>query len=75
LLGVILLANCEILGDDPTDPDPGLLDKMIAKLEAADSTGVFLYQTPDNKWLPSTLYTWKDMIEGVKIMASQGIGS
>jgi hypothetical protein len=74
LLSVILLANCN-LGDDPTPPDPGLLDKMIAKLEAADSTGVFLYQTPDNKWLPSTLYTWKDMIEGVKIMASQGIGS
>jgi hypothetical protein len=54
----------------PTPPDPGLLDKMIAKLEAVDSKGIFLYQTPTNKWLPSTLYTWKDMIEGVKIMAS-----
>lgn len=43
LLGVILLANCDILGDDPIPPDPGLLDKMIAKLEAADSKGVFLY--------------------------------
>jgi hypothetical protein len=78
-LGVILLAslaNCENIangvafGADPTPPDPGLLDKMIAKLEAVDSKGVFLYQTPDSKWLPSTLYTWKDMIEGVKIMAS-----
>jgi predicted chitinase len=47
---------------------------MVGVLEAADSTDVFLYQTPDNKWLPSTLYTWKDMIAGVKIMASQGIG-
>jgi hypothetical protein len=69
-LGAVLLANFAVLAGDPTPPDPGLLDKMIAKLEAADSTGVFLYQTPDNKWLPSTLYTWKDMIEGVKIMAS-----
>jgi len=72
-LGVILLAtlaNCENSGGDPPPPDPGLLDKMIAKLEAVDSKGIFLYQTPDSKWLPSTLYTWKDMIEGVKIMAS-----
>jgi len=47
---------------------------MIKVLEAADSDGVFQYQTPKLNWLPSTLYTWKDMIEGVKIMASQGIG-
>jgi len=48
---------------------------MIAALEAADSTGVFQYQTPTGGWLPSTLYTWEDMIAGVKIMATQGIGS
>jgi hypothetical protein len=48
---------------------------MITALENADSDNVFLYQTPQNKWVPSTLYTWKDMIEGVKIMASQGIGN
>jgi hypothetical protein len=47
---------------------------MIKVLEAADSTGVFQYQTPSGGWLPSTLYTWKDMIAGVKIMATQGVG-
>jgi len=48
---------------------------MIKVLEAADSNGVFQYQTPTGGWLPSTLYTWKDMIAGVKIMATQGIGN
>jgi len=48
---------------------------MIAALESAKSDGVFMFQTPDLKWKPSTLYTWKDMIAGVKIMATQGIGS
>jgi hypothetical protein len=47
---------------------------MVKVLEAADYEGVFQYQTPKGSWLPSTLYTWKDMIEGVKIMATQGVG-
>jgi len=73
LLSVMLLANCDPKPIPP--PDAGLLDKLVAALEASDSDGVFLYQTPTNKWLPSTIYTWKDMIEGVKIMASTGIGA
>jgi len=51
-----------------------LLAKLVENLENADSDGVFQYQTPTGGWLPSTLYTWKDMIEGVKIMAKQGVG-
>merc|ERR1719171_3263124 len=47
---------------------------MIEVLEAADSEGVFQYQTPSGGWKPSTLYTWKDMIAAVKIMATQGVG-
>jgi hypothetical protein len=56
-------------------PPGELLDKLLAVLESSKSEGVFQYQTPSGGWLPSTLYTWKDMIEGVKIMATQGIGS
>ena len=48
---------------------------MVTTLKAADSKGVFQYQTPSGGWLPSTLYTWDDMIAGVKIMAEQGIGN
>jgi len=47
----------------------------VENLENADSDGVFQYQTPSGGWLPSTLYKWKDMIEGVKIMATTGIGA
>jgi len=47
---------------------------MVKALEASASDGVFRFQTPTGGWEPSTLYTWKDMIEGVKIMATQGIG-
>lgn len=62
LLGVSLfttLANSKNVGNGvafgadppptpPTPPDADLLDKMIAKLEAVDSKGIFLYQTPTN---------------------------
>jgi hypothetical protein len=37
---------------------------MIKALEAADSSGVFRYQTGTGNWEPSTLYLWKDMIAG-----------
>jgi len=52
-----------------------LLKRMVAALEAADYDGVFKYETPTGSWLPSTLYTWDDMIAGVKIMATDGIGA
>jgi hypothetical protein len=44
------VANGVAFGADPppTPPDADLLDKMIAKLEAVDSKGIFLYQTPTN---------------------------
>jgi len=48
---------------------------MIEVLKAADYKDVFEYQTPSGSWLPSTLYTWADMINGLQIMASQGVGS
>ena len=48
---------------------------MIAVLNSSDYKGVFQYQTPKGGWLPSTLYTWADMISGVKVMATQGIGN
>jgi len=46
----------------------------VDTLKNADSDGVFQYQTPAGGWLPSTIYTWDDMIEAVKIMATDGIG-
>jgi hypothetical protein len=52
-----------------------LLDQMLAVLNSTDASGVFQYQLPSGSWAPSTLYTWSDMIEGVKIMATQGIGT
>merc|ERR1712166_626022 len=51
-----------------------LLAGLVKNLQNADSDGVFKYQTPSGGWLPSTIYTWEDMIEGVKVMASEGIG-
>lgn len=57
----------------PLDP-ADMLGALVHVLETSDSDGVFTYQTPEGGWLPSTLYTWKDMIEGVKIMAETGIG-
>lgn len=51
-----------------------MLEKVVDVLESSNSNGVFEYQTAEGGWLPSTLYTWKDMIEGVKVMATDGIG-
>lgn len=34
---------------------------------------MFLYNT-GTEWLPSDIYTWPDMIEAVKLMATSGVG-
>jgi hypothetical protein len=47
---------------------------MVKALQSAGSTNVFQYQTAKGGWLPSTLYLWDDMIDGVKIVAGTGIG-
>merc|ERR1719428_1166904 len=57
----------------PLTPE-ALLQHVLDALKNADSAGVFQYQKPDESWAPSTLYTWEDMIKGVNIMATQGIG-
>lgn len=50
-----------------------LIDTTVQALQSSNSDGVFLYDT-GTEWLPSDIYTWPDMIEAVKLMASTGVG-
>ncbi|CAE7696944.1 unnamed protein product, partial [Symbiodinium microadriaticum] len=50
------------------------LDRSMQALESSNSDGVFMYDTGSG-WLPSDIYTWPDMIEAVRLMATSGIGS
>ena len=59
----------------PLPPPEGLLAKVIERLTASNSEGVFVYETPTSQWVPSDLYKWEDMIQAVWVMAQQGIGS
>lgn len=63
-------------GPASTLPPTGnkVIDALVEKLKEVDSEGVFLYETPELKWEPSTVYKWEDMIAAVQIMADQGIG-
>jgi len=50
------------------------LDRSIQALESSNSDGVFMYDTGSG-WLPSDIYTWPDMIQAVRLMATSGVGS
>ncbi|CAE7496999.1 unnamed protein product [Symbiodinium natans] len=50
------------------------LARSIQVLESSNSDGVFMYDT-GNGWLPSDIYTWPDMIQAVRLMATSGVGS
>jgi len=57
----------------PYSPEE-MLKKVEEALRNANGDSVFQFQKPDGSWAVSDLYTWNDMIEGVKIMATDGIG-
>ncbi|CAL1168611.1 unnamed protein product [Cladocopium goreaui] len=50
-----------------------LIQETVSALQSSNSEGVFMYDTGTG-WLPSDIYTWPDMIEAVKLMASTGVG-
>jgi len=66
----------EISTERPTfgTSDNDDIQRVVDALKSSDSEGVFLYETPKLEWLPSDLYLWEDMIEGVKKMAEVGVG-
>lgn len=49
------------------------IDAAIKALEAANSAGVFMYDT-GNGWIESDIYTWPDMVKAVSVMANKGVG-
>jgi len=51
-----------------------LIDATVSALENSESDGVFMYDTGSG-WLPSDIYTWPDMIQAVRLMASTGVGA
>jgi hypothetical protein len=36
-------------------------------------TKIFLYQTPDFQWVPSTVYRYEDFSESLDVMATEGV--
>eukprot|EP00928_Gymnodinium_smaydae_P046612 TRINITY_DN3105_c0_g3_i1.p1 TRINITY_DN3105_c0_g3~~TRINITY_DN3105_c0_g3_i1.p1 ORF type:complete len:1251 (-),score=136.36 TRINITY_DN3105_c0_g3_i1:411-4163(-) len=57
----------------PPTSDDDLVQKALRALSNADSSGVFMYDTGSG-WLESDIYTWPDMIDAVRLMATTGVG-
>lgn len=53
--------------------DNATVDAVLQALFAADSKGLFLYDT-GSEWLESDVYTWPDMVKAVQLMATTGVG-
>ena len=56
-----------------TLPPSSLVEQAVQALQNSNSAGVFQYDT-GNGWLESDIYTWPDMIEAVRVMATSGVG-
>ncbi|MEZ9199181.1 PKD domain-containing protein [Shewanella sp. 10N.286.54.B9] len=53
------------------------ISQLNIELESIDSkmnNQVFLYETPDSQWIPSTVYKWNDFLAALNPMHNVGIG-
>ena len=49
------------------------LNSELASLENKMNNEVFLYETPDSNWIPSTIYKWNDFLAALNPMHNVGI--
>jgi hypothetical protein len=52
------------------------MNNLFNELDTAKSeidSNLFLYQTPDFQWIPSTVYRYDDFRESLSIMATEGV--
>ncbi|GGD76146.1 chitinase N-terminal domain-containing protein [Lacimicrobium alkaliphilum] len=50
------------------------LNAELESIETLVNNEVFLYQTPSNSWIPSTVYKWGDFLQALNAMHNQGVG-
>ncbi|GGO66553.1 chitinase N-terminal domain-containing protein [Bowmanella pacifica] len=50
------------------------LNTELQSIESVINNEVFLYQTPSNAWIPSTVYKWGDFLSALNAMHNQGVG-
>ncbi|CAE6930411.1 Cellulose-binding domain [Vibrio sp. B1REV9] len=49
------------------------LNQQLAAAENAMDNEAFLYETPSNGWVPSTVYKWNDFLDGLNAMHNIGV--
>uniref|UniRef100_A0A0G4GP66 Histidine kinase n=1 Tax=Chromera velia CCMP2878 TaxID=1169474 RepID=A0A0G4GP66_9ALVE len=59
----------------PTSVGTQVLQALGAVTDAEASTDVMTSQQPDLSWTPSSIYTWSDMVAGVRKMHLTGVGT
>jgi hypothetical protein len=68
----MLATSEEIQGGSSSD----ILTDMINALDSVKDdldNKIFLYQTPDFQWVPSTVYRYEDFSESLDVMATEGV--
>lgn len=50
-----------------------VLNQQLADAENAMDNEAFLYETPSNGWVPSTVYKWNDFLDGLNAMHNIGV--
>lgn len=66
------LAISEIQGSFSSDIFTDLMNALKSVKDDID-TKIFLYQTPDFQWVPSTVYRYEDFSESLDVMATEGV--
>lgn len=51
------------------------MEDVLFASEAAISSQILLYQTPSYQWVQSDVYNFIDMVEGLRVMYTDGVAN
>ena len=59
----------------PTSPVAQAVEDVLFASEGAITSQILLYQTPSFQWVQSSVYNFIDMVEGLRVMSTDGVAN
>jgi hypothetical protein len=69
---ILALSASHAIRNTSADTTADLIQSLDTVKSSIDDN-ILLYQTPDFQWEPSTIYRYDDLLESIKIMATEGV--
>jgi hypothetical protein len=59
----------------PTSSTAAAVEAVLEAHKDGIDNNILLYQTPQSVWIPSTVYRYKDLLDGLRVMYNDGVAN